>query len=190
MKDFFKSLGKTFGSLTIVIVCGLLGAIGGQKWRWVRRFIFPAIITIYTLLVVHNIWCTTIYSISIWLSLGYGIPDATDKGSFLGRFYWNYFRSNNLWANILTRGTIGLLISISMLSVPILRGDWLHFLLGSVLIITVWAGLSWRSLGELPVKLFGNELKLLWVDILCYGITTCGILIIVNQKLPPMLIRF
>ena len=39
-----------------------------------------------------------------FLSLGYGIPDDTDEGSFLGRFFYGLFPIR--LANILTRGVV------------------------------------------------------------------------------------
>jgi hypothetical protein len=191
MKDFLKRLSQFIGGLGIIMIGALLGAIGGQKWRWLRRFVYPAIITIYALAVVQNWWCTTIYCISGFLSIGYGLvsPD-DDKPSFLGKMAYKLFPNSHILQNMFARGLIGLGISLSMLSIPILKGDWLHFILGSIMIIGVWAFISWRGMGELPVKLFGKVVNLLWVDIICYGTTTCGILEIINQNVGWMSGRF
>jgi len=103
-----------------------------------------------------------------------------DEGSFLGRFFWNLFKKNDLLANVFTRGFVGLLISLSMLSVPILKGTWLSFLVGSAVIIGIWGAVSWRGFGSIPVKLFGKVYTLLKVDLTCYAVTACGIIVIVQ----------
>lgn len=103
-----------------------------------------------------------------------------DEGSFLGRFFWNLFKKNNLLANVFTRGFVGLLISLTMLSVPILKGTWISFLVGSALIIGVWGAVSWRGFGQFPVKIFGKTYNLLWVDVTVYAVTSCGIILIIN----------
>ena len=118
-----------FLNITISIVCGLLGGLSGQGYKELRRFVIPFIFVIFALIIIKSWWCLTIFSISGWLSVGYGIPSYfgegnpyNDDGSFLGRFFYHLFNKSELYANIFTRGTIGLLISLSMLSVPILKG--------------------------------------------------------------------
>jgi hypothetical protein len=103
-----------------------------------------------------------------------------DEGSFLGRFFWNLFKKNNLLANVFTRGFVGILISATMLSVPILKGTWISFLVGSALIIGVWGAVSWRGFGSIPVKLFGKTYALLNVDLTVYAVTACGIVVMVQ----------
>ena len=104
----------------------------------------------------------------------------SDKGSALGRFWYRLFKKNILYTNIFTRATVGLLISLSMLSVPILKGTWISFLVGSALIIGVWGAVSWRGFGQFPVKIFGKTYNLLWVDVTVYAVTACGIVLIIN----------
>jgi len=180
MKDFFKKLLQTITSSGIIFVVAVLGGIGGQGYKEVRRFILPFIVTIYAYFLLHNWWVLTIYSISGALSIGYGIPDQTDEGSAIGRFFYRLFHNSELWANVFTRATVGLLISLSMLSVPILKGTWFSFLVGLVIIILIWAINSWRGYGETKIKLFGKEISLLNVDLVTYAVTAIGFVLIIN----------
>lgn len=186
MKDFFNKLGKIFGSIGFIALIAFLGAEGGQGVKWVRRFILPAVITVFTIFVVRNWWCLSVYTISAWLSIGYGIPSYfgegnpyNDEGSLLGRFFYKLFHNSELWANVFSRGTIGLLISLSMLSVPILKSTWLSFIAGLIIITVIWATIAWRNSGSIPVKIFGKVYTLLNIDLIVYGVTACGIVLIV-----------
>jgi hypothetical protein len=188
MKDLLK---KILSSIGLVFVVALLGSIAGQGPKELRRFVLPAVVTIYAFFTLHNIWLqdvwlVTIYFMSGVLSLGYGVPSFNgpngtmdDEGSAIGAFFYKITKSER-WANILSRSTIGILISLSMLSVPILIGTWLSFFIGSAMIIAIWASVSWRGFGETPIKLFGKEYRLLNVDLVCYGVTALGFVIIIQ----------
>jgi hypothetical protein len=80
----------------------------------------------------------------------------------------------------MTRCSVGILISLSMLSVPIITQKWLSYFVGSLVIILVWALVSHRGFGETKVKLFGKEISLLNVDLVTYGVTACGFMLIIN----------
>lgn len=180
MKNLFKKISQALASVGLIFIVAFLGSLGGQGIKEVRRFILPAVVTIYAYFLLQNIWVLTIYLMAFPLSIGYGIPDATDEGSAIGRFFYKMFHNSALWANVFTRGFVGLLISLSMLAVPILKGTWISFLVGSALIIGVWGAVSWRGFGSIPVKLFGKEYTLLNVDLTVYGVTACGIIMIVQ----------
>jgi len=98
-------------------------------------------------------------------SMGYGIPDSTDDGSSIGRFWYNLFNRNELWANVFTRGTIALMVNISLISIPILKGNWITYCIGCLFIGLVYTVCSWRDLGGIWVK--GKYLLL--PDIIVYG---------------------
>jgi hypothetical protein len=124
---------------------------------------------------------------SFVLSTGYGIPDQdwptnpnADSGSFIGRFFYKLFKHNHLYTNIFTRGLVGKLIALSMLSVPIIQHTYLSYLLGSWVIILVWGMNSWRGYGEIPIKLFGRTYNVLKVDLTTYAVTSCGLLLIIH----------
>jgi len=114
---------------------------------------------------LRSLWCILLMTISGWLSLGYG------EDSVLRKFW----RGNNT----LTRGTIGALISLSFIVVPILKSNWLIYLLSSIGIILIWALVSHKGFGSFKVKLFGKELECLKVDFVVYSLTgLLGLLII------------
>jgi len=178
MKNLLK---KILASVGLIFAVAFLGALSGQNWKWLRRYIIPFFVTFYTYFLLHNIWVLTIYSMSGALSIGYGIvsPD-DDKPSFLGKIAYKLFPKSQVLQNVFARGTVGLLISLTMLSIPLLKGTWISFLVGSALIIGVWGAVSWRGFGSIPVKLFGKTYTLLNVDLTCYAVTACGIITIVQ----------
>ena len=175
-----EKLKKILGSIGLIAVVAFLGALSGQNWKWLRRYIIPLLVTIYAYFMLQNLWVLTIYLMAFPLSIGYGNPDATDEGSAIGRFFYRLFHNSTLWANVFTRGFVGLLISLTMLSVPILKGTWISFLVGSALIIGVWGAVSWRGFGQFPVKIFGKTYNLLWVDVTVYAVTACAFVVIVQ----------
>lgn len=170
----------------LIFILTFAGAWGGQWNHWPRRFFFPGIMMLLAFIYIHSPWVLTVYIMSVWLSLGYGIPDddyktnpSADRGSALGMFFYKLFNNSKLLANIFTRGTVGLLISSSMLSIPILKEKWVSFLVGSAITILVWAIVAWRGFGEKRVILFGKEFHFLKVDLVVYGITSFGLITII-----------
>lgn len=176
-----ERLKKILGSLSLIAVVAFLGALSGQNWKWLRRFILPAVVTLYAFYIVQNWRVLTIYLMAFPLSIGYGTvsPD-DDKPSFLGKLAYNLFPKSTVLQNVFCRGIVGLLISLSMLSVPILTENWVSYLLGSIGIIGIWVAVSWRGFGSIPVKIFGKVYTLLNVDLTVYGVTACGIVLIIN----------
>jgi len=94
-----------------------------------------------------------------------------DEGSTLGRFfYWKICKQNHRLADICTRGTIGLLLTLNMLSIPLLKGNWLVYILAGLGIILTEALVSWRALGQIVVNMGKKTVYLLWSDIINYGL--------------------
>ena len=164
MKKFKKLLFLPFA-----LIGGLLGSLGGTSGisKGVRRVGIPVIITIFAIYTLGNFWCISIMFMSFVLSLGYGIPcfipGYEDEGSSLGKFYYKLaltmgqnLTKTQLYANIMTRSTVGLLICLSMLSVPLIKGNWVIYGMFTVIITLVFALVSWRSLGTF--KAFKKEL--------------------------------
>lgn len=181
MKNLFKKISQIFVNSGLIILLALLGAVGGQGPKELRRYILPAVVTIYAYFMLQNWWVLTIYSLSGVLSIGYGRYDPNDnKSSFLGKVAYKLFPQSQVLQDIMIRGIVGILICITMLSVPILTWNWVSYLLGSVGIILIWALVSWRGFGEMPIKLFGKEYQLLKVDLTVYAVTVCGIILIIN----------
>jgi len=174
----FKNIYTNICVSILPILGGLLGAIGGSGNKGARRVLIPLLITGLAYADTESIFVITIMSMCGWLSMGYGIPDSTDKGSFLGRFYFNLFNQNNLLANIFTRGTIGLLIGLSLLSIPIIKKNWLVYILCSLGICMVNALISWRGFGT--YRLFGKELS--WIETITWGLITLFAVLIIKIK--------
>jgi len=154
------------------IIGGLLGAWGGAEQtdkNW-RRVGLPILITLIALIVIKHWLVLSILSLIAVLCLGYGIPDSTDNGSPLGRFYYFLFNENELLTNLFTRGTIGLFSCLTLLSVPILLGNWLTYLIVCVIITAVYASLSWRDLGSF---VFLNK-NLIYAEFVTYFALTLG----------------
>ena len=176
-----KKLSKLLGNLGLITICAIIAAWGGQEKKWLRRFVYPAIISLYSLYVVRNLWCLTIYSISGCLSIGYGrFSPEDEKVSFLGNLAHKLFPQSPVLQDVMIRGIVGLALSLSIISIPILTGNWLSYFLGSIIILLVWAVNSWQGYGEIPIKLFGKTYNLLKVDLITYAVTSCGLLLIIN----------
>ena len=110
-------------------------------------------------------------------SLGYGLPGPSDpKPSKLGAFFLNLCKGNRFWANTLTRGIIGILTALSMISIPIINKNWLIYGLCSLGIILTWAIVSWRSLGTYYLW----KKPLLWSESILYGLITIFAVIIIK----------
>lgn len=181
----FKNVINKIGLFTLPVLGGLLGALGGadKSSKSYRRFVLPALLTSFAFGNTESVFVITIMSMAGALSLGYGIPSYTDDveessydaGSFLGRFFYKLFKKNHLVADIMTRATIGLLIALSFISLPIIKHNWIIYLACSLGIILTNALISWRSLGGF--KLFGKDL--IWSETITWGlITLFGTLII------------
>jgi hypothetical protein len=173
IKDLFN---KLFAFL-IPILGGLLGAIGGSGNKGARRIGIPLLLSGYAYYRTENIFTLSIMTMAGVLSLGYGIPepDGSDEGSALGRFWYKIFKGNHLLADVFTRGTIGVLIALSMISVPIINKNWVIYGLCSLGIILVQTLISWRGIGEFI--LFNKKLSK--IEFFTWGlITLCAILII------------
>lgn len=164
---------KYFISSFIGMITGFYGAWGGASHTskaW-RRTLIPAVIMLYATISGYfeygllSLWHITIMSMNGALSFGYGIPSANDSGSTLGKFYYNLFNSNHLMADLFTRGTVGLMVSLSLISLPIIKGNWLMYGIGSICIIAVYSNISWRDFGS--IKVFKKNLLI--VDIITYS---------------------
>lgn len=171
----------TIKSGIISIISGFLGAFAGadntsKNWR---RLMIPLMLSGLAYSHLHSLWCLTIMLMAFALSLGYGIPDicitdyfygsvnkVIDEGSTLGKFWYKIFQGNHLLADLFTRGTIGILISLSLISIPIITGKWLIYFITSSIVIKTYAILSWRDLGVFYFK----EKTLLWSEAITYGI--------------------
>ena len=177
MKKIKLILTNIYASI-LPLLGGLLGAIGGAGNKGARRILIPLLIMGLAYLETDSILVLTIASMIGFLSMGYGIPCGDDEGSKLGAFFYNLFHQNELWANIMTRGVIGALIALSLISIPIIKKNWLVYFIGLVSIILVQSFLSWRNFGS--YHLFGKELS--WVETITWGLITLLAVLIIKIK--------
>jgi len=175
MENQFKKLLSNVSSFLLPIAGGILGAMGGAGKKSLRRIYIPLLLTGLAYVELEHVAIISIMSMCGFLSMGYGIPDSTDEGSWLGRFFYKITQQNHLLSDMLVRGTIGALISLSLISVPIIKKNYIVYILCSLCIIITNALISWRGFGT--YKLFKKELS--WVETITWGlITLFGILII------------
>ena len=97
--------------LPLMVVSAILWALGGAEKsnKLFRRLGVPVASSISVLLVLQW-WFIPIFILPGWgsITLGYGMPDATDEGSFLGRLYLKFLKNYKL-AQFATRITIYIL---------------------------------------------------------------------------------
>jgi len=179
----------------ISAIIGFIGAYAGSEGTsllW-RRCGISLIFTVCALIEIKSLWVILLMSIWGALSIGYGIPENLiyninkklvilpegDEGSTLARFWYKITKGSHLWTDILTRGTVALIISIAFLVIPILKGNWIWYLIGSLGIILVYAVNSWRGYGVFEVTFKGKKYYLLKVDFVTYSVLgICGLMII------------
>jgi hypothetical protein len=158
----------------LAVIGGILGALGGSEnsSKMYRRIGIPVLLMLSAYFKLHNLWVVMLMSMAGALSMGYGIPCATDSGSQIGRFWYNLFKQNHLLADIFTRGTVGLMTITASVILPIIKQNWIIYILASLAILGSYCFLSWRNLGTVPYK---NK-KLLVVDLLHYTVITAAVL--------------
>jgi hypothetical protein len=146
-------------AILLGLIGGLLGAVGGDDEGDIRyrRVGIPVLMCLVALIATKNLWVLTFGALSGALSMGYGVPRAWDAGSALGRFYYKLFPDNYTLINIFVRGTIGLMIVCSIISVSIINQNWLVTGIGALGIILSNAFISWQNWGS--IKLIGKTLS-------------------------------
>jgi len=165
-----KSLEKL--KYLLPLIGSYLGALGGQGFKQWRRVVLPAILATLGYLNI-GWWGLLLGTFGGWASIGYGVPSSTDSGSTLGRFWYKIFKGNHKLTDIFTRGTVGLLMCLSGLVLPIFKNNWLIYFIGCFLILLGQTVFSYRGWGEIKV---GNK-KLLVSDLINYGLIFTGYLL-------------
>lgn len=102
-------------TLAIAPVCGLLWMMGGQYNTMVRRVGVPLVLSIASAVACHNIYVLGCFiPAHVVCRLGYGIPDATDKGSAIGRWvHYHITGEIEVLSEVVTRAMIGALLAAS-----------------------------------------------------------------------------
>lgn len=143
----------------ISVVCGLLGTYAGSAGtsKGFRRFGIPGLIVLYGV-IFHSPWTLLSLSMIGILSMGYGIPQkGVDSGSDLGRFWFKIVGdSDRNMLDLLVRGTLAVLVIISMLYAPIISGKWPLFIASSLILLGIHVMYSAVVEGE-PVINIGNK---------------------------------
>lgn len=100
-------------NIAIGILSAVLWAIGGASFgkKIVRRLGVPILLVSSSIFGGNTWWGLLSIPLAFGvLSIGYGIPDSSDEGSALGRFW---YKISPKYANVLTRGTIAMLLAIA-----------------------------------------------------------------------------
>lgn len=163
-----KNNKKLIGISIIGIIGGILGALGGAEnsSKAYRRWGIPTLLVILSLIVLKSLWVIMLFVMVGVLSMGYGVPCPDDpKPFFLGKLFFTLTKGNLYLTNIFTRGTLGALISLVSIVVPLLKGNWLVYVGTSIGIILINALVSWKDLGMF--KLFKKDL--LWSEAITWG---------------------
>ena len=156
MKNLMKNI-NLFLVTGLSLLGGFLGSWGGadntsKAWR---RYGLTALYTIYGLIMLKSWWALTILTVFFPLIIGYGIPDNTDSGSLIGRFWYNFIFKNlsqdkrHLCADICTRGSIALMILASVVSGPMISNTWAYYIAYGIALVSVFSLVSWRNLGTI-----------------------------------------
>lgn len=179
MKRLLEYLKKL--KYLLPLIGAYLGALGGQGNKAMRRILLPIIFSIIGTISLESYWGILLGTFGAWTAIGYGIPDdygvvCRDEGSTLGRFWYNLLNHNHRLADIFTRGTVGLGMCITGLVCPILKANWVIYVLGCLLIMIGQTVFSYRGWGE--VKVFGTNL--LVSDLINYGLIFTGYLLMLS----------
>jgi len=149
------------------LIIGLLGAWGGAEGTskgW-RRWGIPGFLTIIGL-AFGNYWSPIILAWAGIFSLGYGIPGNGDEGSTLGRFWYKITGQNHLLADIFTKGTISIFLSIILAVIGLASGH-----LGSLVItvsLLIGSQLIFGGFWQIPGEFNFLGKKLTWNEFLRY----------------------
>lgn len=183
------------------VLIGFLGSLGGSKnasLLW-RRCGISLVLTSFAYFIMFKEvgWILALWAITFmfyWLgsALGYGQPSFNgpngsmdDEGSFLGKFWWKVTKGSEIWSNVFTRGTVGLVEALAGLSIPILRqtyNGWIWYVVGAIIVVLSHAMFSWRSWGSFKMTVFNKELEFCYSDIVAYTIQGIGFYIIICFK--------
>lgn len=145
--------------IIFILITAFLGAYAGKartQLFW-RRLLIPLLAALYAISKHLTVASLAPLLWAIPLSMGYGLPDENDSGSFLGRLA---VRISRRYADAIVRGIIAVLLSIPLF---ILAGA--QALLPAFILIIVWALFG----GDAIIKGEGLVAGLLVEDLILYG---------------------
>ena len=121
----------------IIAAGGLWRKSGSGSDKYWRCIVLPILVAWYVTWRYMNWQLFLVVLALLQLThMGYGIPDSSDKGSPVGRFWFRIFK-NEYIASILTRGNMGLIYTIFVFILPVDIGlkflyIYLNILIGAV----------------------------------------------------------
>ncbi len=112
---------KPFIIVLSTLIAGFLGGLSGadNSSKFYRRIALPLLLYIVGL-IYQNYYSVFILAWCGVLSLGYGVPDATDEGSVLGRFFYKICKKNQWWTNFAVKLCLGIFFSLALIPIAIL----------------------------------------------------------------------
>jgi len=102
------------------LIAGILGGLSGadNSSKFFRRIALP--LSLYIIgLIYQNYYSVFILAWCGILYIGYGVPDETDKGSVLGRFFYKICKRNQWWTNFMVKLCLGILFSLVLIPIAI-----------------------------------------------------------------------
>ena len=95
-----------------------------------------------------------------------------DLGISLGRFWYKVFKGNELWANVFTKGTIGIIFVFVLVVIGILQGNLLILFISIPLVMVshIVFGALVKNIGNIQL----GKINLLVEDICRYGLLGLG----------------
>ena len=108
-------------SIPLAFGCAFLWALTGEGHSKLYRRVGCGLLVFGAIaLKLHDIrWLPGILPAFGVLSLGYGIPDKTDAGSFFGRIFFKITGGNNRMSALFTRLSLAALLAIAFAPLPI-----------------------------------------------------------------------
>ena len=131
------ALGASFGialswlvglrlGLFAAAACAILWPLGGSgKGRFWRFLGVPGVALVAIGVFTRSNVAAALAGLV--LAQGYGIPDGTDKGSTLGRFFYDLARLKEGLATLYTRGFLALLLACAYLPIGGPSIQWIQF---------------------------------------------------------------
>jgi len=139
----------------VTFLWALLGGLGGQGKKSLRRFGIPTELVLIGYYYLRSFWSIGFFSYCASLSLGYGLPSINDpKPSKLGLFAYKFFPYklenqdkkdllNKKLCGATVRGIIALLKVCSIFPLLIVGKNLIYLLIGSICLVLSNLIITW-----------------------------------------------
>ena len=158
-----------------VLLCAALGTYSGSinTKKWPRRYLIPLTLALHSSLSLSP-WCMTLMAIALAYSMGYGIPDDNDDGSTMAAFWYGAMNVPIMWLDFAVRGSIGFIVALACISIPIVTGNWgTYFIFSFLIILTYIAFGDWIDNEWVLVT---ENYTFLSEDFFVYGLTALAVM--------------